>query len=114
MAQAGLYFQLCRKRQSDVKHCTISGLVLCPYLTIVRFDNGSGNGQADSHALRLCREKRLENLLDPVKGNAWTSVGYGNFGEMSACLVRTITLRSALGIFDITSIALTIRFKMTC
>src|SRR5262252_2050140 len=71
-----------RQRQSDVKHRTTFGLVLCPYPAVMRFDDSSGNGQADSHALWLCREKRLKNFLDLVRGNAWTSVRYRNLGEI--------------------------------
>jgi hypothetical protein len=78
-------------------------------------DNGTRNRQTHAHALRLCREKRLEHLLEFLNGNAGTDIRYRERqAELPSRAVETLIRLSTLGMPDIASMALTIRFRMTC
>src|SRR6516164_10128315 len=59
-----------RKWQLDAKSGTAVRPVLGRQLSLVGFNNGARNGQSQSHALRLCREKRLKDFLDFLGRNA--------------------------------------------
>ena len=58
-AQEGAF----RRSDSDDEDRPARGLVLSGDLTVVRFDNGAGNGQPHAHALRLGGEERIKDLL---------------------------------------------------
>jgi hypothetical protein len=45
-----------------VKHCAAFGHVLCPYLTVMRFDDGSRDGQSHPHFLSG-GEKQIKKSL---------------------------------------------------
>ncbi len=40
----------------------------------MRLDNGADNRKSHTHALRLCREKRVENILDILGPDTGTGV----------------------------------------
>ena len=72
------------------------------------------DGPAHAHALRFGREKRLEHAGELVGRNAGPVWEIEVSAKSSLRWVHTVMWRAATGIDDIASIALTIRFRMTC
>jgi len=52
-----------RKRKLDPKRCATPIPIFPRYLPIMRFDDGSRDGQPHAHAFRLAGEKRFEDLF---------------------------------------------------
>ena len=74
--------QLSDKRKPDPERRAAVIPVFCPYLPIVRLDNGARDGQPHAHAFGLAGEERLEDLVQVVFGNSWTVIRYGEFGKV--------------------------------
>src|SRR5262245_61445739 len=55
-------FLLRRSLQGKAKNCSADGIGLYRDASTVSLDNGATDGQADPHALRLARDKRLKQL----------------------------------------------------
>src|SRR5581483_5917711 len=55
-----------RQRQPYAEHCTAAGPVLRPYLSVMRLDDGSNDGQSHSHSLLFGGEKGCKNFLELV------------------------------------------------
>jgi hypothetical protein len=80
----------------------------------MRFDDGADDRKSHAHALRFCREERIEDTLrSPV-----TIPGPVSLILISALVLErfVVTLISRLfaSASDIESIALIIRFRKTC
>src|SRR6187397_1448620 len=61
-------------RKPDPERCAAEVPIFCRYQPMVRLDNGSRDGQSHAHALRLAGEKRFEDLLQLVLGNAGPAI----------------------------------------
>src|SRR5438874_4298451 len=79
----------------------------------MRLDDNTADGEPDSEAAFLRRDERFEQCRSQVGGNPWPGIGQAGLDHVVGVeFVASVSTRRTL--FDMASVALRTRLKMTC
>ena len=107
--------QFIGQREREAERCSAANFVLCPKRSSIAFDDCARDREPQSRALRLGREKGLE---DPVQIRLWNALArietFSPTADAPLRNARTVTLRSFGSQPWSASMLFSTRFRITC